>query len=124
MVPGSSELKKSKEAHWNPEAFSKMANLKLLIIYGVHLLHGPKHLPNDLRFLDWSEYPLKSLPLSFQPDELVELHMRHSKIERLWKGTKVRLLFNNSNTNLYLIINKLIVGFVESNYLPFFFFGF
>ncbi|XP_030965236.1 disease resistance protein RPS4B-like [Quercus lobata] len=65
-----------------------MPNLELLIIYGVHLLHGPKELPNGLRFLDWIEYPSKSLPLSFQPDKLVELHMCHSKVERLWKGKK------------------------------------
>uniref|UniRef100_A0A2N9H5H0 TIR domain-containing protein n=1 Tax=Fagus sylvatica TaxID=28930 RepID=A0A2N9H5H0_FAGSY len=112
MVPGSSELKKSKEAHWNPEAFSKMANLKLLIIYGVHLLHGPKHLPNGLRFLDWSEYPLKSLPLSFQPDELVELHMWHSKIERLWKGTKYldKLKFIKLNNSLNLIATPDFTG--------------
>ena len=70
-----------------------MPNLELLIIYGVHLLHGPKEIPNGLRFLDWIEYPSKSLPLSFQPDKLVELHMCHSKIERLWKGIKVQLLF-------------------------------
>ncbi|XP_075649601.1 TMV resistance protein N-like [Castanea sativa] len=77
-----------KKAHWNLEVFSKMSNLKLLIIHGVHLLHGPKHLSNGLRFLDWSFFPSKSLPSSFQPNELVELHMCHSKIERLWKGIK------------------------------------
>ncbi|XP_050254804.1 disease resistance protein Roq1-like [Quercus robur] len=77
-----------KKAHWNLEVFSKMSNLKLLIIHGVHLLHGPRHLSNSLRFLDWSLYPSKSLPSSFQPNELVELHMCHSKIERLWKGIK------------------------------------
>uniref|UniRef100_A0A7N2MGR0 TIR domain-containing protein n=1 Tax=Quercus lobata TaxID=97700 RepID=A0A7N2MGR0_QUELO len=77
-----------KKAHWNLEVFSKMSNLKLLIIHGVHLLHGPKHLSNSLRFLDWSLYPSKSLPSSFQPNDLVELHMCHSKIERLWEGIK------------------------------------
>ncbi|KAL4594485.1 hypothetical protein ACB092_12G024000 [Castanea dentata] len=84
-LPKSGEFKK---AHWNLEVFSKMSTLKLLIIHGVHLLHGPKHLSNSLRFLDWSLYPSKSLPSSFQPNELVELHMCHSKIERLWKGIK------------------------------------
>ena len=46
------ELQKSVKAHWNLDAFSKLANLKLLIIHGVHLPHGPKHLPNDFRYLD------------------------------------------------------------------------
>ena len=102
------ELDKSGKAHWNLEAFPKLPNLKLLIIHDAQLLHGPKHLSNNLRFLDWSGYPSKSLPLNFQPVELVELHLLHSKIERLWKETKVRLLFKYFDTTLFL-------RFVESN---------
>ena len=75
-----------------------MPNLKLLIINGVHILHGPKHLPHGLKCLHWSEYPLKSLPLSFQWEELVELCMFHSKIKQLREGIKVRLLFKYSYT--------------------------
>ncbi|KAF3949830.1 hypothetical protein CMV_024340 [Castanea mollissima] len=47
----------------------------------------PKHLPNSLRYLEWSGYLAKSLP-RFQPNELVQLHLQHSKIEFLWKGMK------------------------------------
>ena len=75
-----------------------MPNLKLLIIHDVHLLHSPKNLPNGLRYLDWSRYLGKSLPSSFQSNELVELSMCHSKIIRLWEGIKVRLLFKYSYT--------------------------
>ena len=107
MVTELGELHKSKEAYWNPNAFSKMPNLELLIIYGVHLLHGPKELPNGLRFLNWIEYPSKSLPLSFQPDKLVELHTCHSKVEQFWKGKKVRLLFNTRVQLCFFIFNKL-----------------
>ncbi|XP_075650310.1 TMV resistance protein N-like [Castanea sativa] len=82
------KLPEPKEAHWDPESFSKMHHLKFLIIGNFHLSHGPKHLSNDLGFLDWSEYPSKSLPASFQPNELIELHLCCSNIERLWKGTK------------------------------------
>nr|XP_023892218.1 TMV resistance protein N-like [Quercus suber]XP_023892225.1 TMV resistance protein N-like [Quercus suber] len=82
------KLPKPKEVHWNCESFSKMHCLKFLIIKNVQLCHDPKHLPNDLGFLDWSGYPLKSLPTSFQPNELIELYMCCSNIERLWKGTK------------------------------------
>ncbi|GMY19730.1 TMV resistance protein N-like [Fagus crenata] len=77
-----------KEAHWNPDAFSKMCNLKFLRIRNIYFQHGPKHLSNDLRVLDWSEYPSKSLPLSFQSDELVQLRLQGSKIKRLWIGIK------------------------------------
>ena len=66
-----------------------MHHLKFLILGNFQLNHDPKHLPNDLGFLDWSGYPLKSLPASFLPNELIELHMCCSNIELLWKGTKV-----------------------------------
>ena len=92
-MPKSGELDKFKKAHWNLDAFSNLPNLKLLILHGVHLPYGPKHLPIGLRFLDWSGYPSKSLPSSFQSDELVELCMCNSKVERLWKGIKVTSLF-------------------------------
>ena len=80
---------RSKQVHWNPSSFSKMHHLKFLIIKDFHLMYDPKHLPNELRFLDWGGYTSKSLPTSFQPNELIELHMCYNNIERLWKGTKV-----------------------------------
>ncbi|XP_065619469.1 TMV resistance protein N-like [Quercus suber] len=58
------KLLELKEANWNPESFSKMRHLKLLIIDNVHLLHDPKHLPDSLRVFIWSGYPSKSLPSS------------------------------------------------------------
>ena len=54
-----------KNVDWNPEAFSKMPNLKLLKICGVQLMHGLKHLPRSLRVLEWREYPSKPLTSSF-----------------------------------------------------------
>nr|XP_023920434.1 TMV resistance protein N-like [Quercus suber] len=88
MFPKDEEQHKSEKAYWKLEAFSRMPNLKLLIINGVHILHGHKHFSHGLKCLHWSEYPLKSLPSSFQWDELVELCMFHSKIKQLWEGIK------------------------------------
>ena len=84
-------MPKPKEANWNCEAFSKMPNLKLLVIRNVYLLHNPKHLSNGLKFLDWSGYSSKYLPSNFLPDELVGLRMCCNNIEQFWTGTKVRL---------------------------------
>ncbi|KAL6269181.1 hypothetical protein ACE6H2_026092 [Prunus campanulata] len=75
-------------AHWNPEAFTKMCKLRLLKINNLGLSLGPKYLPNSLRFLEWSWYPSKCLPPSFQPVELAELRLQHSKIDHLWNGIK------------------------------------
>nr|POF10686.1 tmv resistance protein n [Quercus suber] len=60
------KLQKQEEAYWNPECFSKVLDLKLLIIDNIHLLHEPKYLPNALRYLDWSGYRSKYFPSSFQ----------------------------------------------------------
>ncbi|GMY19111.1 TMV resistance protein N-like isoform X1 [Fagus crenata] len=77
------------EVDWNPEAFSKLCNLEFLRIRNICLKHGPQDLSNNLRILDWSKYPSKCLPVSFQPNELVQLHLPHSNIERLWIGKKI-----------------------------------
>ncbi|KAB2635704.1 TMV resistance protein N-like [Pyrus ussuriensis x Pyrus communis] len=81
-------LSEFEEAHWNPEAFTKMCKLRLLDIHNVSLSKGPKHLPNALRVLKWSWYPSKCLPPIFQPDELTKLSLQHSNIDHLWNGRK------------------------------------
>ncbi|CAL9020078.1 unnamed protein product [Prunus brigantina] len=79
-------LREFEAAHWNPEAFTKMCKLRLLNINNLGLSLGPKYLPNSLRILEWSWYPSKCLPPSFQPVDLAELLLRHSKIDHLWDG--------------------------------------
>ena len=66
-----------------------MYNLRLLIINGVHFPNGLNYLSNNLRYLQWHCYSSKCLPSSFQPEKLVELILRGSKIEYLWEGIKV-----------------------------------
>ncbi|PRQ22484.1 putative P-loop containing nucleoside triphosphate hydrolase, leucine-rich repeat domain, L [Rosa chinensis] len=82
------DLPKLEVANWNPEAFSKLSELNFLQIRNVDLPNGLTCLSNSLRLLEWSEYPLRSLPQNFEADELIELNLCHSKIEHLWEGTK------------------------------------
>ncbi|XP_065881024.1 disease resistance protein RPV1-like isoform X3 [Euphorbia lathyris] len=49
---------------------------------------GLESLPNQLRFLQWDFFPLKSLPSNFQPDNLVFLSILSSPVERLWDGVQ------------------------------------
>ena len=81
-------------ATWNPDAFLKMYNLKFLKVSYINYV--PTHLPDDLRILDWDGYHSKSLPSSFQLDELVQLCLQWSKIEQLWIGLKVGVPFKCS----------------------------
>ena len=86
-------IKKKKGPLWNPNAFLRMPNFKFLRVRNINLLHVPTQLSNNLRFIEWSDYPSKSLPY-FQLNELVQLHLRQSKIVILWEGKKVRVLIS------------------------------
>ena len=66
----------------NVEPLSKMNKLRLLKICKLHL-PCLNNLSNELRLLEWHDYPLKSLPKSFQPPELVEFIMQRSSIKQL-----------------------------------------
>ena len=81
------------EACWAPKAFSKMCNLKLLILGNLDLPLGLDCLSEGLVYLEWMGFPLKDLPLGIQLDKLVELIMRHSKIQQLWHGIQVKILY-------------------------------
>ena len=91
-------------ATWNPDAFLKMYNLRFF--EAEYICYVTTHLPGDLRVLHWAGYPLKSLPSSFQSDELVQLCLRDSNIEQLWIGRKVIVLLIILTT-LHLNLNKL-----------------
>ncbi|PPD93036.1 hypothetical protein GOBAR_DD10068 [Gossypium barbadense] len=83
------------------EAFVKMRKLKFLKFYlpstfgrvqmksKILLPQGLLSLPNELRYLYWEGYPLKTLPTNFDPRNLVELDMRDSNVEQLWEGKQI-----------------------------------
>ena len=72
------------------KAFSKMCNLRLLII---HYEHIPNNFNHDQSFFELFGCSSKCLTSSFQPKELVELDLWSSKIKYIWKGVKVILFF-------------------------------
>ncbi|KAB2603670.1 TMV resistance protein N-like [Pyrus ussuriensis x Pyrus communis] len=89
------DLLESKEVKCHPEAFSQMVNLRLLRVHNVLLPEGLNSLPNSLRFLEWIGYPLEDLPSEFDPEELVQLSMCHSRIKQLWNEKKTLQSFGN-----------------------------
>ncbi|XWS10476.1 hypothetical protein CRYUN_Cryun39dG0082900 [Craigia yunnanensis] len=82
------------------DAFLKMKKLRLLRVFyplNFHYLSNDFYLPNscdlkylsnELRLLNWRGYPFRSLPSSFQPDNLVALLIPNSRIEQLWEGNR------------------------------------
>ncbi|KAI5318454.1 hypothetical protein L3X38_038162 [Prunus dulcis] len=73
------------KVHLKKDPFSNMDNLRLLKIYNVEFSGCLEYLSDELSFLEWHKYPLKSLPSSFEPDKLVELNLSESEIEQLWE---------------------------------------
>lgn len=56
----------------------------------MHLPHsGLDYLSDELRYLHWDGFPLKTLPQSFCAENIVELIFPDSKIEKLWTGVQV-----------------------------------
>lgn len=65
--------------HLRENTFKTMKNLKILIIKSARISGTPKYLPNNLRLLDWMEYPSTSLPSNFHPKKLVVLNLSRSR---------------------------------------------
>ena len=88
--------KMDEKINLRPTAFKKMCNLRLLKIYDPHnneckvnSSQDFRFFPNSLRYLSWYKYPSLSLPSNFEPQNLVELDMRFSKLKELWNGVQV-----------------------------------
>ncbi|KAK9199806.1 hypothetical protein WN944_014999 [Citrus x changshan-huyou] len=110
------DLSKIEEINLDPRVFSNMSNLRLLKFYisghfdiskmssKVHLQQGLEYLPEELRYLYWHGYPLKTLPLDFVPQNLIELNFPYSKVEQIWEGKKkapkLKYVDLNHSTNL------------------------
>ncbi|KAD6454961.1 hypothetical protein E3N88_09667 [Mikania micrantha] len=75
------------------QSLRKMKNLRLLFVTNDVLSKnweivegGVQYLPDTLRSLHWSRYPLCCLPKTFQANNLVNLEMPYSYISQLWEG--------------------------------------
>ena len=54
---GFTSSKKPEWLLWNPNAFLKMPNIKFMRICNICPQHVPKYLSNNLRYLEWNDYP-------------------------------------------------------------------
>ncbi|XP_037493786.1 protein SUPPRESSOR OF npr1-1, CONSTITUTIVE 1-like [Jatropha curcas] len=53
-----------------------------------HGHHGLEFLSDELRYLHWDGYPLRSMPSNFQAEKLVELNLAYSNVKQLWTGVQ------------------------------------
>ncbi|KAF3606819.1 hypothetical protein DY000_02045940 [Brassica cretica] len=95
VVGISFDISSIREVSISQKAFKRLLDLRFLRVYkrkydGNARMHipGEMEFPCCVRLLDWEAYPTKSLPPSFHPEYLVELHMPNSQLEKLWEGTQ------------------------------------
>ncbi|KAL4395317.1 hypothetical protein AHAS_Ahas02G0239900 [Arachis hypogaea] len=90
------------------DTFKRMPNIRFLKFYdswwrhkesaNVYVSSTLDSFPNELRYLEWSGCPVKSLPPSFCAEKLVKLSMPDSQVSKLWDG--VQDLVNLKRINL------------------------
>ncbi|KAG6675556.1 hypothetical protein I3842_15G109000 [Carya illinoinensis] len=68
------------------EAFMKMKNLRYFINHNARFSGSPNYLSNELRVLNWVEYPSQSLPYNFHGRKLVDLRISDSLFKELGVG--------------------------------------
>ncbi|KEH34070.1 disease resistance protein (TIR-NBS-LRR class) [Medicago truncatula] len=93
-------------------SFRWMTNLRYLKIYNksrrstsnVYFLDGLEWISDKLRYLRWEGYCLEYLPSTFCAEMLIELHLSHSKLKKLWDGVQnlvnLNILWLESSKNL------------------------
>ncbi|PON55214.1 TIR-NBS-LRR-like protein, partial [Trema orientale] len=91
------DMSKTRDINFNPEVFQKMYNLRFLKIYNPP--NGDKEsnvcpyedlvsFSDKLVYLQWDGYCSRFLPPNFNADNLVELIMPNSRVDRLWNGNQ------------------------------------
>lgn len=91
------DVSKIEDLHLSSNSFSKMSEMRFLKFYygkyngtsNIYLPEGLDSLSDKLRYLEWHRYCLKSLPLKFDANLLVELCMPYSNLQKLWDGVQV-----------------------------------
>ncbi|KAL6285073.1 hypothetical protein ACE6H2_009463 [Prunus campanulata] len=79
----------SNEVDFKTEAFRRMHNLEILLLSNVNINGGYEDFPKHLIWLSWRGFPLKSIPANFYLENLVALELQNSRLEHVWKGTKL-----------------------------------
>ncbi|KAF7847108.1 hypothetical protein BT93_L3356 [Corymbia citriodora subsp. variegata] len=80
------------EVCFSAQAFTNMKKLRLFRVHNVYHSGDPIYFPTKLRWLEWPNCSLQSMPFNTGQKELVHLDMSNSSFRELGKGFK---LFRN-----------------------------
>ncbi|KAK2438588.1 disease resistance protein RPV1 [Trifolium repens] len=89
-------MREIEEIQLDADTFNEMHNLRMIKFHSggfvtMSNVTCSDHLkfPNNLKYLYWDGFPLRSLPQDFWPEDLIMLEMRDSHLEQLWEGDLV-----------------------------------
>ncbi|KAJ7974902.1 TMV resistance protein N [Quillaja saponaria] len=75
------DLPKRGNVEWNKSVFKKMKNLRILVVRNSHFSEEHKHLPVNLRLLEWQEFPFNDFPNKFSGEKLVILRLNRGSFK-------------------------------------------
>ncbi|CAN6452037.1 unnamed protein product [Victoria cruziana] len=78
------DLKEGDEMHLTSKEFRTMPELRLLNVSYAKFEGEYEHLPRTLKWLEWRECPLESLPHEFCLEKVVVLDLSYSMITKVW----------------------------------------
>ncbi|KAK4476797.1 hypothetical protein RD792_015957 [Penstemon davidsonii] len=70
------------------DAFSRMKKLRILKLSYAHVLGSYDDFPEEVKWIYWNGFQLKSIPTDFPLESLVALEMKRTRLEQVWKGIK------------------------------------
>jgi len=70
----------------------------------VNLPEGLEFPLKEIRYFHWLNLPLDELPIDFNPENLIDLRLPYSKIQRLWRRSKVCLPVSSFITRIHLLL--------------------
>ena len=71
-------------------AFERLYNLQFLRISSLGVNpRSMNYISEKLRVLIWPDFHMPCFPSSFNPEFLVKLEMKNSKLKKLWEGMQV-----------------------------------
>ncbi|KAI9073719.1 hypothetical protein K1719_044318 [Acacia pycnantha] len=94
------------------KAFSKMSNIRLLILSPKNFMltsrvNSPRglKLSSSLKVVRWSNFKLNAVPLENPLEKLVHIEMPNSRIKQLWNGIQImrKLKFINLRDSMNLV---------------------
>ncbi|KAM7514917.1 hypothetical protein LguiA_004500 [Lonicera macranthoides] len=110
-------LRSPNKVELTTEGFARMGNLKFLQLNYVRLKGSYENFPQNLRWLCWHGFLLKSLPMDLPMGDLVSLDLSYSNLKQVWKGTMIlgslKILNLSHSLQLARTPNFLGVGNLE-----------